>query len=78
MGRPWKLSNFQDPPPPVHLRAKYFHPLDHGRPTLNNLLPHPLQQTMEQQPQRACEQNQNKSKTNSRHIQTDHAFSYSI
>ena len=33
--RPLKLSNFQDPPPPVHLRPKFFHPLDLGRPILN-------------------------------------------
>ena len=45
--------NFQDPPPPVHLRPKFFYPLDLGRPVLNEPI-HPLQQTMEQQPQRAC------------------------
>ena len=33
--RPWKLSNFQDPLPPVHLFPKFFHPLDLGRPISN-------------------------------------------
>ena len=31
----YKLSNFQDPPPPMHLRPKFFHLLDHGRPVSN-------------------------------------------
>ena len=57
------MSNFQDPPPRVYLRPKFFTPL-----TLNiqfwTTLPHPLQQTTEQL-HRACEwakskQNQNK------------------
>ena len=30
-----KLSKFQDPLTPVHLRPKFFHPLDPGRPILN-------------------------------------------
>ena len=33
------LSNFQDPSPPVHLCLKYFHPLDLGRPILNESPP---------------------------------------
>ena len=33
--RPWKLSNFRNPPPPVHLRPKFFHPLDLGRQISN-------------------------------------------
>ena len=32
--RPWKLSSFQDPPPP-----KFFHPLDIGRPISNGSPP---------------------------------------
>ena len=49
--RPWKLSNFQDLPLPVHLYPKFFHHLDLGRPISNQILPpspplpppHPLQ-----------------------------------
>ena len=26
------MTNFEDPPPPDHLRPKFFHPLDLGRP----------------------------------------------
>ena len=41
--RPWKLSKFQDPPTPlVHLRPTFFHPLDLGRPILNEHTP-PIQ-----------------------------------
>ena len=35
------MSNFQDPPPPAHLRAKFFHTLDLGRPISNEPLPSP-------------------------------------
>ena len=56
--------------------STFFHPLDLGRPTLNeHPLPHPLQQTMEQQPHHTCERMKPKQKqTNSRHIQIDHGF----
>ena len=39
--KPWNLSNFQDPPPPVYLRPKVFRPLDLGLPILNKALPPP-------------------------------------
>ena len=35
-----KSSNFQNPLPPVHLRPQFFHPLDLGRPILNEFPPH--------------------------------------
>ena len=35
---PWKLSNFQDPPPPCP-STKFSHPLDLGRPIPNDLPP---------------------------------------
>ena len=71
---PLKLSNFQDPPPsPVHLRPKWLHPLELGRPILDESLPpYPPQQTMEQQLHRASEQTKSKQKV--RHIQIDDAF----
>ena len=63
---PWKLSNFQDPPPPLSIYV-------HLRPPLT--LEVFFQQTMEQQPHRACEQMKSKHKQNqARHIQIDQAF----
>ena len=64
------MSNFQDLPPPVHLRSKLFHPLDFGCPVLNEApptpipLPNPPQKTMEQQPHRACERRKLTEKQN--------------
>ena len=62
--RPWKLSNFQDPIPLVHLRPKFFHLLDLERPILNKppTFLHPPQQTIEKQPHRAREHNEIKQK----------------
>ena len=65
---PLKFSNFQNPHLPVHLRPKFFHPLDLGCPISNNSTPpfhpQPLQQTMEQQPHRARERTKSKPKQN--------------
>ena len=36
---PLKFSNFQNPHLPVHLRPKFFHPLDLGCPISNNSTP---------------------------------------
>ena len=54
-----KVSNFQDPSPPVHLRPKFFRPLDLGRPISNKPLPNDTVHLNKQ--------NQNKNKTESRH-----------
>ena len=36
------------PPPLVHLRPKFFHPLDLGRPISNEPPPHPIQRITNQ------------------------------
>ena len=51
-----KIFEFSIPHPPVTVSPKFFHPLDLGRPTLNEPSSHLLQQTIEQQSYRACEQ----------------------
>ena len=58
---------FSRPSPPAHLRPEFFHPLDLGCSSLNKSLPpstHPLKQTREQQPHRACERIKSKWKQN--------------
>ena len=55
---------FETPHPPDHLCPKCFHPLDLRRPILNKPAPHPLQQTIEQQPHRVCEWAKSKQKQN--------------
>ena len=61
-----KIVKFSRPfTPSVYLRPKFFHPLDLGRPILNEpLAPYLLQQTMEQQPHRACQRTKSKQKQN--------------
>ena len=66
--RPWKLSNFQNPLLPFHLRPKLSHS---PWPWTSNFKriptsPHsyPLQQTMEKQPHRACKRKKSKQKQN--------------
>ena len=76
-----KLSNFQDPLPPlVHLRLKSFHPLDLEHPISNELPPTTLSNKLwnSKRTMHVNEQIQNKNKTKSRHIQIDHAFYCSI
>ena len=55
---------FSRPPTPRSIYVQNFpNPLDLGRPILNEPSPHhhhPLQQTMEQQPHRACERRKSK------------------
>ena len=62
-----KLSNFQaplpPPPTPVYQRQKFLHPVDLGRPILNEH-PNPLQQNMQQQPHRVYERTKSKQKQN--------------
>ena len=72
--RPKKLSNFQDPPTPVHQRLTFFHPLDLGRPppTFSNKF------WNDNRTFHVNKRNQNKSIIKSRHIQIDHAFYCSI
>ena len=66
------MKTFKTPPPPVHLRLKFFHPLNLGRPILNDPLPSLTNYGTTTAP---CvnKQNQNKNKTMSHHIQIDHA-----
>ena len=59
-----KIIKFSRPlTPSVHLRRKFFHSLDHGRPILN-AYPHPRQQTMEQQTHCTYERSKLKQKQN--------------
>ena len=62
-----KFAQFSRPPPLVHLRPKFFHPLDLGRP-ISNESPSPNDIVQ------VNKRNQNKNKTKSRRIQIDHAF----
>ena len=58
---------FKTPYPSIHLRPKFLHFLDLGCPILNEPpppLPHPPQQTMEQQPHPGCERKKSKQKQN--------------
>ena len=77
--RPWKLSNFQDPPSPVHLCPNFFHPLDFERPILKEPLPTLSSKLWSNNHTvHVNEQNPNKNRTKSRHCQIDHAFYCSI
>ena len=70
---------FKNPTPLVHLHPKYFHPLDLGRPNLNEILPTLSRKLWNNnRTVHVNERNQNKSKTKSRHIQVDHALFFSI
>ena len=64
---------FKKTHPSVHLRPKFFYPLDHGRPILNEL---PLSNKLcfNNRTVHVNEGNQNKNKTKSRHFQIDHVF----
>ena len=74
------MSNFQDPPPLVHLHPKLICPpitLDFGRLILHELPPTPTLSNKPLNNNRIVHENkrnENKSKTKSRHIQIDHAF----
>ena len=68
--RPRKVSNFQDPSPPVHLRPKFFRPLDLGRPISNKPLPNDTVHLNKQ--------NQNKNKTESRHSNWPRALLFDL
>ena len=68
------MSNFQELHPPLHIRPKFFHPVDLGRLISNKLRTSPpppsqplLQQTMEQK------QNKTKTKAKRSHI-TSHCL----
>ena len=63
--RSWKLFIFQNPFTPCSSTPKFFHHFDLKRSILNESPPpHLLQQTMEQQPHRACERTKSKLKQN--------------
>ena len=84
--RPRKVSDFQKTLFSVHLPPNFLHPLDLGRPILNQLPPPPPPPPPSPSTTLANklwnnnrtvhvnEQNQNKNKTTSRHIQIDHTF----
>ena len=55
---------FKTPQPSAHLRANFFYFLDLGSPILNEPNPHPLHQTMEEQPHHAWERTKSKQKQN--------------
>ena len=71
-----KIVQFSRPPTSlVHLRPKFFHSLDLGRPISNE--PPPLFFSTNDTVH-VNERNQNKNKTKSRHIQIDGVFYSSI
>ena len=57
-----KTFQFSRPPPPVHLRQKFFHSLDLGRPISNET-------SSPNDTVHVNEQNRIKNKSKSRHIQ---------